>query len=774
MSGALDPTFSTVSACLNQRGTVHLIGIGGIGMAGLASLLKQRGLTVSGCDVADSSLLDWLRAQGIRVSVGHDPRHLEGQDWAIRTAAVLPDAPESAAAHALGIPLFRRGEVLAALTAETPSAVVAGTHGKTSTASFLLQLLHYTGRAPAFCIGGRVPPFDGPAGGGAPGAPFVVEGDESDGTLSLYAPMFAIVTNMDFDHMEHFESQAAFDACFRTFMERIRGRLFYCADDARTAGLARSIPHAVGYGFSPDAIVQADKAEWSSESLRFVVRHRHRPLGLIEAPLPGRHNVSNLLGAIGVALEWGVPFDEIQRAAARLALPRRRFERIPTRPDLLVISDYGHHPTEIRAVLETAQRLQGWRLRGVFQPHRYTRTRALGPEFPPAFDGLEDLILAPVYEASETPLEGGTSANLYAHFRTAGWRPRLVRSLDEAWQDIQRHTESGDGWLIIGAGSVERIAQTAGKAWPVHDRRPLGRHGLQEALAALPLTASRITAPAPLGVLTTFGVGGEADVLAEVGSESDLTLLLKEVQKLAVPLLILGGGSNLLIPDSGFPGVAIRLSPKTFGSLRREGDRIWAGAAVSCARLLSFAEQEGLGGLEFLEGIPGRVGGLIRMNAGAFGQSIGDWTASVVWMDPAGMRHHLKSPTLRFVYRECPSVASGGVVLEAEFVLTPRPSAEIHAERKARAERRTWMRGLRCAGSVFKNPPGGPPAGRLLEEAELKGRRVGGAWVTTAHANVIAVEGDAVASDVVALMEIARLAVVLRFGISLEPEVIIP
>lgn len=742
-------------------------------MAGLAFLLARRGHPVSGCDQVDSPLLDWLRREGIAIAIGHDARHLEGAAWAIRTSAAPPDAPEPAAARTRGIPLFRRGEVLATLVNERPSAVIAGTHGKTSTASFLLQLFHYAGLSPSFCIGGRVSPFDVPAGVGAQDSPFVVEGDESDGTLALYAPAIALVTNVDFDHMEHFESQAAFEECFSAFMGRVRRRLLYCADDPRAASLAQVFPTARSYGFSAQADFQARDAVWSPQSLSYTLVHRQRPLGQIEAPLPGRHNVLNTLGAIAAALEWGVPFDPLQEAARLLALPRRRFEQVLARPDLCVLSDYGHHPTEIRTVLETAKTLPFRRLRAVFQPHRYTRTRAFGAEFPPAFSGLHDLILTPVYEASEAPLEGGTSADLYAHFRATGCHPRLVRSLEEAWQDMRRHAEGGDGWLVLGAGSVEWIARQAQKEWGKNGGKSLGHNALLDALRVLPLADSRLYGRAPLGAQTTFGIGGDAEVLAEVGTEDDLARLLKEASRLSVPVLVVGNGSNLLVPDSGFPGLAVRLETAAFGTMRRENHCIRAGAAVSAGRLLAFAEQEKLGGLEFLEGIPGRIGGLIRMNAGAFGGSIGKRVVSIRWMDAQGIIHRLSGSALPFAYRDCPAVA-GGVVLEAEFELEPEPRAAIRRKREEVAQRRVWMRGLRCAGSVFKNPPCGPPAGRLLEEVGLKGKRIGGAFVTQEHANVIAVDRNATASDVLALIELARFTVLRRFGIALETEILIP
>ncbi len=755
-------------ALIAQGGRVHLAGIGGIGMAGLAFHLKTHGLDVSGCDSFAGPNINWLQAHGIPVTIGHDPCHANAADWFIRSSAVPVSSPEIKAATDRGLPVLRRGEVLPALLPAAGSVVIAGTHGKTTTTTFLTRLLQDAGRNPSFFVGGQVDDHGAMAGAGSPNL-FVTEGDESDGTLALYEPDIAVVTNIEFDHMEHFSDVTAFEACFTAFMNQAR-RVVFCADDSRATRLASAFPHAVGYGFSPQAAFRAVDPVESPAHLAYTLVVNGRPEGRLELPLPGRHNILNSLAAAAVGFTLGLSFEEIRHGFAGLALPRRRFERILDRPDLLVVSDYGHHPSEVRTVVQTAL-LQGRRrILAVYQPHRYTRTLALGADFPAAFTGVDDLTLVPVYAASESPLEGGTIHDLYRHFRTAGQTPRLARSLREAWLDLRHRLEPGDLLLVISAGDVDAIAGWAkiDMATPPNPGPRLWRDGCEEVLAQ-PLPHSTIRRNEPIATKTTYGVGGEADAWVETASEADLSALLARAKQAEVAVTFFGGGSNLLVPDTGLRGIALRLNPSAFGAIRREGNTLIAGAATSVGRLLNAAEEAGLEGLESLESIPGRVGGLVRMNAGAQGAEIGPVTAWLRVAEPDGRLVTLQKSELTFHYRNCPSV-HGRLVLEAGFALRPGDSSAIRAARSEFRVRREWMRGLHCAGSVFKNPPG-TFAGKLIEEAGWKGRSLGGARVSERHANILVAESGCRASDLLALLELIRDSVFRRSGIRLDTEI---
>ena len=406
---------------LSEPRRIHMIGIGGIGMAGLAFLLKERGHSVSGCDEHENRQTAWLSEQGIPVLIGHDQSHLADVEWIIRTTAVPDDHPEVVNAK---VPVSRRGEVLPVLLRDRFTIAVSGTHGKTTTTSMIAQILGC-----GYCIGGEVPGFDGVA---RDGQIMVVEADESDGTIANYHPGIAVITNIEYDHMEHHANVEAFEACFKTFIANTKQKIVYCAEDPAAARLCAGNSKAVPYRFTP-----------------------------LKVSLPGRHNQLNACAALEVAKQWKTEA-EIFQCLERIKPVRRRFERV-FEGDYTIISDYAHHPTEIRALIQTTlETLKPKRLLGVFQPHRYTRTKALIDDFPPAFQGLEKLWLLPVYAASEKPLAGGTSEDLMNRFPVDFKnRIKIFHTLEKVWQDIQSELRAGDVLLIIGAGDIEQLAEWA-------------------------------------------------------------------------------------------------------------------------------------------------------------------------------------------------------------------------------------------------------------------------------------------------------------------------
>ncbi len=764
-------TTTSIPELISRQGChVHLAGICGVGMAGLAVLLKARGLRVSGCDAAVNRLGPWLEQRGIAVQGPHQPAHIDGSvDWVIRTAAVRPDHPEIRAAVDRGVPVFKRGEVLPRLLDDVTSVAVAGTHGKTTTTSFISQVMATAGRAPTFCIGGEVEPLGGVAGIGTSDI-VVAEADESDGTLALYAPAIAVITNIEFDHMEHFADVASFEDCFRAFVNRTRRRIVYGADDARAARLCGGHPKALSYGLTENAVLRATALDAGANGTDFDATLEGSPLGRFRVPAPGRHNVLNALACIGVASELGVPLDTIRDALARVVLPRRRFDRMVDREDVLVVSDYAHHPSEIAALLQTATTMHRKRLLGVFQPHRFTRTLALGPEFPTAFEGLTELVLTPVYAASEQPLPGGATWDLYAHCRAHGRPPvMLARSLQQAWEYCRAQLRIGDGLLVIGAGDIERVAFWARDA--LRDCRVEQLDSLLGRLIRdMDLTETLVRGHEPLAHKTTLGVGGNADVWMEFGQEADLRKVLAWAHAHDVPFTLLGGGSNVLVSDLGVRGIVGRLTGAAFRGICVKDGTVAVGAGNSVARLLAWCEEQSLGGLEFLHQVPATLGGAVRSNAGAWGQAIADRVAWVRTLDREGAEQRFTRAELDFAYRSCPALRNR-VIVEVGLNLAPVDATRLRSEKAVIASRRAWMHGLRSAGSVFKNPAGNA-AGRLIDQAGLKGRRVGGARVSEEHANVIVAETGATGSDVLALLEMARETVRRQSGVTLQPEIV--
>ncbi|MDD5706499.1 MAG: UDP-N-acetylmuramate--L-alanine ligase [Kiritimatiellae bacterium] len=751
---------------------VHAMGVCGVGLSGVAALLQARGWEVSGCDVnAACEQAEWLAAHGIAVRDGHEPAHLSATcDLLVRSAAVAPSHPEVQRAHELGIPVVRRGEMLAALLSARRGVAVCGTHGKTTTACFTTRLFQALGAAPGWCIGGSVPALAGVADAGGAG-PLVVEADESDGTLALYEPAITVVTNIDADHMEHFGGLEALSACFAGAVANTREGVVYGADDAAATAVCAAAPGAIGFGFDPAARLRIASLDMNADRMRLEVLWDGVSLGQAELRVTGRHNALNACGALGAAIAAGyAPQVAFAALAALDELPGRRFEQVAVRGGIRVISDYSHHPAEIAALVALARLQDAQRLVAIFQPHRYSRTRALAEVFPAAFRGVAELLLAPVYAASEEPLEGGRIEDLYRAFRAQAGAgiplPRLAASLEAAWHWLRRHLRPGDLLLVVGAGDVEQVARWAAS-----------EYGQGAIRAAAPVAADAFAGIAgvtvrlshPLGPLTTLGVGGPAEALLDVDTPEALSAALRVCRERGYRRHLLAGGSNTLVDDLGVRGVVLRLHGQSFRGWHVADGRLTAGCGWGGSALLERMTSAGLGGLEFLDGIPGRLGGWLAMNAGAHGGEIGTRVRALHCVDSDGAPFTVSGADAGFGYRRC-AVLAQAVAVGIELDLAPDDPAAVAARRQAYRQRRLNLAGLRTAGSVFRNPPG-EAAGRLLDLAGCKGLRVGGARVFEGHANVIALDADAAAADMLALMALMRDRVRSRHGVELAAEI---
>lgn len=759
-------------------GHVHLMGVCGVGMAGLAFLLASRGFRVSGCDVhLPAPLETWLSAAGVGLCEGHDAKHLDQDvDWVIRSTAVSNASDEVQDAVARGIPVFRRGDVLPVLLEDQLSVAVTGTHGKTTTSALIAQILRHAGRLDCWCIGGEVPALGAVAGCvGTPSGAWVVEADESDGSAAGYFPRLGVVTNVEFDHMEHFDNVDAFQDCFRSFIANTAGPVIYGADDPGAVALTAGLESAIGFGFSDAADVQCGGMENDASGVAFWVRCGEGDRSGVRLPFQGRHNVLNATAAFAACHSLGVTLATIVEALFSATSPRRRLETLIETKGVRVVSDYAHHPSEIRCAVSTLRQSWPGRIVAVFQPHRYTRTLALGANFPPAFAGVDELVLAPVYAASEAPMPGGCESDLYAEFRVAATSneaipvPLLVGSLEEAWQSVARTLKAGDLFVVLGAGDVETLAQRARDA--LSEGALLGPQPYVEAAAALDLSSdSRVSINEPMSSKTTLGVGGAADVWVSLDSVDDFQRTLNWAHTRDIPLTLVGGGSNLLVSDAGLDGVVCRLEGEVFHGIRMEDEATCVvGAAVTLAEMLDWMAERHLTGFEFVQGIPGTLGGGMHMNAGAWRQSLGDHVLWVRGLDPQGREQVVDRERLQLGYRHC-GYLENHYVIEAAFRVATGDPERIEAEREAIRKKRAWMSGYRSAGSAFKNPVD-EHAGRLLEKAGMRGKRIGGAAVFEGHGNFITASEGASASDVRALIGLGRMAVSDAFGVHLETEV---
>lgn len=440
---------------------VHFIGIGGIGMSGIAQILAAQGVSVSGSDLRESPITRRLVAEGIRVHIGHRAEHVAGADLVVYSSAVRPDNPEMAAARQAGIPIWMRARMLGEILNPLRAIVIAGTHGKTTTTSMECATLERAGLSPTCIIGGELDLIGGNAKLGT-GEYAVAEGDESDGSFTWLRPYVALVNNIDADHLDHFADIDAVARAFSEFLDGVHpcGRIYLSADcmRARQLGVGRS-QDVFYYGLHPLADYTARHIRTSPQDTSFVVVDHGREVGELRLSIPGLHTVHNSLGACAIALGLGVAFPIIAQTLADLSGPRRRFELIGRQAGVSVIDDYAHHPAEIRATLAGfAQRYPGRRI-GVFQPHRYTRTAALLQEFGDALTGLDALILTDIYSAGESPIPGIDGHTLFHAVSPFVARAEYAASLDDAAARVLDLVQPGDAVITMGAGDVWKVGR---------------------------------------------------------------------------------------------------------------------------------------------------------------------------------------------------------------------------------------------------------------------------------------------------------------------------
>ncbi len=440
---------------------MHFIGIGGIGMSGIAEILINMGFEVSGSDLHESDQTRRLQSLGARVFIGHLPSNILDYNVVVTSTAISRSNPELIEAKKRGIPVIHRSEMLAELVRLKHGIGVAGTHGKTTTSSMLAHLLCHGGYNPTAIIGGKVHNFDSNACIGE-GEYLVFEADESDGSFLKLLPTIGIVTNIDADHLDHYKY---FNNIKSAFLEYINNIPFYgysvlCIDDPTVRELLPEVerPHMT-YGFSPDADVRAAETRLEDGMMKFKCFIKDNLFGEIELASLGRHNVQNSLSVIAVAHELGMSSVQVREGLASFRGVGRRFERIGEENGILVMDDYGHHPTEIRAALDALKEI-GRRLIVVFQPHRYTRTQLLWDEFAQAFSKADELILAGIYPAGEQPIEGVSSELIAEAIMKHEKRSvDVVERFEDIAEAVLAKAAPGDLIVTLGAGDIYKAGR---------------------------------------------------------------------------------------------------------------------------------------------------------------------------------------------------------------------------------------------------------------------------------------------------------------------------
>jgi UDP-N-acetylmuramate--alanine ligase len=755
----MDPN-NALAILLDPPRKINLIGVAGSGMSGIAGLLLELGHIVSGSDRVSSLETRRLENLGLTFHLPQTPETVHGAELVIYSSAIKDGNPAYDEAVRLNIPRARRAEALATIMQSRDGIVIAGMHGKTTTSAMAAHVLRIGGLHPSHYVGAEIPILGTNAHWDAEGKFFVAEGDESDGTLRLYQPRHSVILNVEEEHLDYYEDLAAIERVFSQLMDQTSGSIIYCADDKHAATLCRERAGAVSYGESPVATYQSRNIQLTAGGSRFEAYHSGELLGSVDLGVPGRHNVSNALAVIALACELEVSITRISQALATFRGARRRFEAKLQNEHVRVFDDYGHHPTEIKATLEMARGVGGERVVVMFQPHRYSRTQALRNQFGAAFDAADVVYVTDVYPASEQAIPGVSGATVTEALHEHG-HPSVfyVAARKHLHRELARIAKEGDVILSLGAGDIHEEASKL-----VQDLET--GQALREAMGV-----GEVRLYEPMSRHTTLRVGGPAQFWVEPETRGALANVLAFCSANRYPVMVIGRGSNLLVRDGGIPGCVIHLVRGDFGTLKVSGTEIEAGAGVRLKQLVGAARNAAVGGFEWMEGIPGSVGGSLRMNAGAIGAETCDQLLSVQVVSLRGEFEVLTPDAMEIRYRSVPTLRERFVV-SACFQGQKSSLAEIDEKIEAASTKRKLSQPIASsAGCIFKNPAA-CPAGKLVEELGLKNRTIGAARVSEIHGNfIVNDDGAATARDVLNLISQIQETAKQQRGIDLELEV---
>jgi len=723
-----------------------MVGACGMGVGPLGIFLAQMGHEVYGYDdYPVQHVVRRLRENGIIML-----DHLHGKrdfDEVIVSRAIIhtPERLQRFKERYVGAEILFRGEYLGRISKQFRTVAIAGSHGKTTTTANLIALLTQENVRFSHVLGGFFEKDTLPAAHfSGLGDWLVVEVDESDGTIEAFSPEISAITNVELDHVDQYPTEEAMRQVFLRLIDRT-GQLTWVGH--RAAEILR-----LRDGKQPDPRVRILQPTQSGD---FVLENR-----------TCAQSICACITGNGMRVDT-FDFPSVERRQECLQLDERQ----------RVVSDYAHHPGEIRALQGWAERqFTGAEIHWVFQPHRYTRTVALKKEFVEALAPLHPILL-PEYGAFEQVIEAGTSASLHLEMQKMGSDCRYCQSPAEMLQALQVKDDGKHVFLFAGAGDL-----LLWKDWFVQSKRMgLARHYGDTDVDALWLSfhqermmadGSYVACHEPLRRKTTMNVGGAARFYAEPASLESLQLVLKTSKMLKLPVRVLGNGSNLLVSDAGVDGVVIRLSKPFWKQCEMLGDGgLWVGAGLSLKRLCRQALEAGIGGFNFLDGIPGSVGGAVCMNAGAMGTELAERVVEAECLDLSGKRIRLSRDEMGFSYRHCEATETL-MVLHVLLAGDPDEDREQLTETLElyRARRHASQPADPSAGCMFKNPEG-ESAGRLIDAAGLKGFAIGGASVSRKHGNFLITAKNTRSEDVEAVMRHVKTVVRGQFGIDLQQEI---
>lgn len=745
-------------------------------MSAIAQVLLEMGHGVSGSDLEESYVTKRLERSGARISIGHGKSNLPSStDVVVYSSSIDRSNPEMEEAARRRIRVMHRAQMLGEIFNREKGVAITGTHGKTTTTSMIAVMLKNSGLDPTALIGGDVRSFGGNSRLGRGGI-VVAEADESDSSFHHLRPLYAVITNIEMEHLDHFKDMAGIHRSYRKFIGNLKrgGKIFYNADDLNARKVMSGFKgRSASFGFSEKADMRPSDIRMKGFSTSFTCEYKGRALGKVELSIPGEHNVLNAMAAILIGMDLGLPFRSIKRSIKDFDGAKRRFELRASSAGVMLIEDYAHHPTEISAVLKACRNWPGRRVVAVFQPHRYTRTKFLADDFGKCFSGVDKLILTDIFAASEKAVDGVSARLIYNRAVRNGVRDVSIMDKCEIADHIMKVKRKGDIILVLGAGDIKKVANE------LSERMGPAQAGTVNDDLVRRLKRSvkgEVKTGEDLSRRTSFRIGGPADIWVEPKDPQDLKRVIRFARSCGIQFFVIGNGSNLLVSDDGFRGMLIHLGSEHFRKIEMRGAKVRVGAGFSLPRLVRRCCEKGLAGLESMVGIPGTVGGAIYMNAGGYTnpiyRNIGSAVESLKIMDREGKIRKVRGSELVFGYRT--SNLGGSIILEAVLKLQPGDSKALidSSLRFMKMKKEKHVLELPNAGCVFKNPGDFHfTCGQMIDTLKLKGKRVGGAEISPKHANFIVNKNGASCKDVVELIGFVRRKVKDSYGIDLELEV---
>jgi UDP-N-acetylmuramate--alanine ligase len=716
---------------------VLLLGAGGMGMAPLALYLRGAGVRVEAYDDCFTEPgKSYLKEQGVHVLDELNP--IKVPDCIVHSSAIPKENEFLIQFENSEIPIFRRGDFLAKLFARHRVIAVVGSHGKTSVSGRLAWALRECKFEASHIVGAQFQKFFMPSGFYTSSKWAILEVDESDGSIEAFSPWMTICLNCDWDHVDQYQNQTSFSETLKSLFLRTKQTVI-CSDSSILKSITQKI---------------------TGKEVVFF-KGSNKPADFLKANDRAVKLAAKMLG-----------FSVTDKILDKFPGMERRQSTLFESKDRMVVEDYAHHPTEIASLLnQREEKFPDHLMKVVFQPHRYTRTKALAPSFAEELARSDELYLLPTYGAFEKFDQSGVVETI------TGYLPPRLRDRTHIFKNFtelknQLHETSAgekDQIIFLGAGNINKWAH-AFASWNVTSGIKLDAFGsfLQGRIS--PQTI--LMKDKPIGSMTTMGVGGATKWYAEPANIEDLRVLVEACEFFEVQRAMIGRGSNLLIPDQGFGGLVIRLRGPFWHRIDlRTEDTIIVGAGARLKEICKFACGKNLTGFEFLEGIPGTLGGALRMNAGAMGWEIFDLVEWVKFLLPDGQIKQIDGAELEVGYRYCKE-AYDGIALCAKLKAEGRGQhLEIRKviEQMSR-KRRNSQPTQSSSGCVFRNPEN-HPAGWLIEQAGLKGEKIGDAGVSEVHGNFIVNHGQATTEHVVELIQRVQQRVEETHGVILEPEV---